>query len=407
MNFWPSVPLNETAVERGLVGGPFGSSLVGRDYVESGVPVIRGTNLNYGRELGGDYAFVSEIKASKDLARNIAEPGDLIFTQRGTLGQVALVPFSGYAKYVVSQSQMRLRVDPAATSPVYLYYACSSGDFLKQVSDNAIATGVPHINLGVLSRLEVHLPSLNEQQGIANVLGALDDKIAINARVAQASEALLAAEFVALGLEKEPGDGGSAALGDLVGLNPAVPRPSEATPVYVDMQKLPISGISIADWTRRSARGGARFQNGDTLLARITPCLENRKTGYVDFLDEGQVALGSTEYIVMRSQPGVPAELSYFIATSERFRLFAIRHMSGTSGRQRVSAASLAEFKVTAPEVGSLEAFGRKSSKLFALVKSQRDENRTLSQLRDALLPQLMSGKLRVKNAEKAMEEVL
>lgn len=276
------------------------------------------------------------------------------------------------------------------------------------MNDNAISTGVPHINLGILARLRVGLPDIREQRAIADVLGALDDKIAANSAAAHTAEDLLGAEFAALRIDEEPiGQRPAATVTDLLVLNPAVLKPVEAEPVYVDMQKLPVSGMSITDWSRRSARGGTRFRNGDTLLARITPCLENRKTGYVNFLNDGQVAIGSTEYIVMRSRPEFPAELSYFIAISERFRSFAIRHMSGTSGRQRVSAADLACFQVTMPEPGELEAFGRKCSRLFALIKSQSDENRTLSQIRDFLLPQLMSGKIRVREAEKTVEEVL
>lgn len=80
MSIWPTIALRDTAAEKGLVGGPFGSSLGGKDYVDNGVPVIRGTNLNCGRELGGDFVYVSESKVSTELARNIAEPTDLVFT---------------------------------------------------------------------------------------------------------------------------------------------------------------------------------------------------------------------------------------------------------------------------------------------------------------------------------------
>lgn len=266
----------------------------------------------------------------------------------------------------------------------------------------------PMLNRNYVAKIPVMVAPVQEQRAIAEVLGALDDKIAANSAAARTAEDLLGAEFAALRIDEEPvAQRATATVMDLLVLNPAVPKPVEAEPVYVDMQKLPVSGMSITDWSRRPARGGTRFRNGDTLLARITPCLENRKTGYVNFLNEGQIAIGSTEYIVMRSRPEFPAELSYFIAISERFRSFAIRHMSGTSGRQRVSATDLAGFQVTMPQMGRLEAFGRKCSRLFTLIKSQSDENRTLSQIRDVLLPQLMSGKLRVKDAEKTVEEVL
>ncbi|MCA1601894.1 MAG: restriction endonuclease subunit S, partial [Acidobacteria bacterium] len=93
------------SVRNALVGGPFGSNLVSNDYVDSGVPVIRGQNMG-GRWVSGEYAFVTKEKAGT-LEANLARPGDIVFTQRGTLGQVSLVPTQPYDRYLVSQSQMK------------------------------------------------------------------------------------------------------------------------------------------------------------------------------------------------------------------------------------------------------------------------------------------------------------
>lgn len=123
--FSPEFPLMKVGDlaegKRGLVGGPFGSSLVGRDYVETGVPVIRGQNLQ-GRYVSGDFVFVSEEK-SRSLHGNQATPGDVVFTQRGTLGQVSLIPDDAYPNYVVSQSQMRLTPDRSIVSADWVYHA--------------------------------------------------------------------------------------------------------------------------------------------------------------------------------------------------------------------------------------------------------------------------------------------
>src|SRR5437773_216038 len=97
-------------VRNALVGGPFGSELVSRDYVPSGVPAIRGGNMGHGRWVDGEFAYVSSEKA-ESLSGNCAKPGDIVFTQRGTLGQVAIVPENGADKYLISQSQMKLTVD--------------------------------------------------------------------------------------------------------------------------------------------------------------------------------------------------------------------------------------------------------------------------------------------------------
>jgi type I restriction enzyme S subunit len=182
-------PLAEVALPKGLIGGPFGSSLGKKDYVSSGIPVIRGQNLAGPRRFSpNDLVFVTEAKAASELARNLAEPGDVIFTQRGTLGQVGVVPKQPYTRYVISQSQMRLRVDPDRADATYIYYCFLDAGMQDTIKSHAITTGVPHINLGILAELQVPLPPLPEQRAIAEVLGALDDRIEANQRVSDLAD---------------------------------------------------------------------------------------------------------------------------------------------------------------------------------------------------------------------------
>ena len=148
---------------------------------------------------------MSQAKYEADLSSNTALPGDLVFTQRGTLGQVAVVPAQPHQRYVISQSQMRLRVDESRFDARFVYYACSTSEFARQVDDNAIRTGVPHINLGILARLELPAPSLKVQRGIAEVLGALDDKIAANTRILDVADEFVRASYSALKLEGREG----------------------------------------------------------------------------------------------------------------------------------------------------------------------------------------------------------
>ena len=346
----------------------------------------------------------------QQIGSKLGQAGDVLLTTKGTVGRVAIMPET-VEPVVYSPQLCYFRViDEEVIHPRYLRYWFSSSAFSGQAADRMNNTDMAaYINLADIRSLALDLPPISEQRAVAEVLGALDDKITANGSFMQATEDLLAARFAALRLDEEPGpdDDQVIRLDDLIEMNPKVPAPSESEPVYVDMQKLPVTGMSIAQWTHRPARGGARFQNGDTLMARITPCLENRKTGYVDFLDEGQVAIGSTEYIVMRSQPGVPSGLSFFLAISDRFRAFGIRHMLGTTGRQRLSAGDLRDYRLRATDNVALESFGLASKPLLALVRSRTAETRTLIAMRDALLPQLMSGKIRVKDAEQMVGDVV
>jgi type I restriction enzyme S subunit len=159
-------------VKNALVGGPFGSNLVSRDYTPLGVPVIRGQNMGYGRWVEGEFVYVSHDKA-KALSPNTAHPGDLIFTQRGTLGQVAIVPQRPFERYIISQSQMKLTVDPTKADALFLYYVFTSAEQQAYIIRNAIQTGVPHTNLEHLRTTPLTLPPLSEQRAIAHILGTL------------------------------------------------------------------------------------------------------------------------------------------------------------------------------------------------------------------------------------------
>lgn len=322
------------------------------------------------------------------------------------MGPVVRIPPGG--SIAAGQRTMHLRANPSVVRPRYLFYLLTSPVIQDRLSAMAMGSTVPHLRVAdVKAFMLPGLPRVKDQDRIQEVLGSLDDKIAVNVTTTDTITELLAAHAENLGLDDFESAHKLCALEDVLHLNPLTPAPREAEPVYLGMQDLPTSDMTVLNWDHREARGGARFRNGDTLIARITPCLENRKTGFVDFLPTGAIGIGSTEYIVLRARPGVPAALSYFVATSERFREFAIRHMVGTSGRQRVSAKDLAEYEIAIPDSDNLDRFGLLAEPMLESMAMLRDERRTLAELRDTLLPHLMSGRLRVKEAEKQVEAVV
>jgi type I restriction enzyme S subunit len=169
---------------------------------------------------------------------------------------------------------------------------------------------------------------------------------------------------------------------------------------YLDMKNLPTQGHSAEEVIDREFSSGTKFQNGDTLLSRITPCLENGKTGYVDFLEDGQVGWGSTEYIVLAPKPPLPPQFGYLLARSDALRTHAIQNMTGTSGRQRVPSECFNTFWLAVPPPNIAERFDELTAPLMAKIKTNSTESRTLATLRDTLLPKLLSGELSVKTIQ-------
>ncbi|MBE2285899.1 MAG: restriction endonuclease subunit S [Prosthecobacter sp.] len=182
---WPVVEVESIkASERNaLVGGPFGSDLTSKSYVEDGVPVIRGNNLpDHTAFHDGDFVFVSDEKALS-LSANTAGPRDLVFTQRGTLGQVGLIPdLPNYPRYVISQSQMKLTVNASKAEPRFVYYYFRLPTTVETIKSHVSSSGVPHINLGVLRRFKIPLPPLKDQRRIVEVAAAYDDLMENNRR---------------------------------------------------------------------------------------------------------------------------------------------------------------------------------------------------------------------------------
>jgi type I restriction enzyme S subunit len=286
---------------------------------------------------------------------------------------------------------------------------------------------------------ELTIPPLSEQRAIAHILGSLDDKIELNRRMSetldQMAQTLFKSWFVDFDPVRAKGDGRDPALpaeiaslfpsemsdsvvGDIpkgwkvqsvaeaMEVNPQRVLSKEQLAPYLDMANMPTQGHRPAEVVDRPFGSGMRFKNGDTLVARITPCLENGKTAYVDFLGDGQVGWGSTEYIVLRPKPPLPPEYAYCLARSSEFREFAIQSMTGSSGRQRVPSDSMGHFYIALPSKPLAERFGGFVGPLLARAKIWALESSILAETRDTLLPKLLSGEIRIPDAERAVASV-
>ena len=141
----------------------------------------------------------------------------------------------------------------------------------------------------------------------------------------------------------------------------------------------------ITGYEIKAFNGGAKFRNGDTLLAKITPCLENGKTAFVDILDDGEVAFGSTEFIVLRAKNETNPEFLYYFAISPDFRKRAIECMEGTSGRQRVNENALKTLELPIPEPQTQQSIAAVLSALDKKIALNKQINARLEQMAKTL----------------------
>ncbi|WP_079046095.1 restriction endonuclease subunit S [Carbonactinospora thermoautotrophica] len=394
------VALREFAVPGGLVGGPFGSKLVSTDYVPEGVPVIRGQNLaSPGYFDASEFVFVSEEKVERDLSRNLAEPGDVVFTQRGTLGQVGIVPDAPFPRYVISQSQMRMRVDRRVAEPRYIYYCFRDPRMVQMIQARAITTGVPHINLGILAELPIPRRPLVEQRRIVEVLGALDDKIAVNERIARSCDELRALRFV-----------------DFIQSSPSkvIERPLSSFADFVNGRAFTKNATGTGRMVIRIAEINSG-PGGSTVYNDIdVPDRHLARPGDVLFAWSGSLTVARwfrPEAIVNQHifkvipRDGLPNWLLFELIRTKLKKFQSIAADKATT-MGHIQRRHLDE-PVSAPADDVVSRLDSQLGPLWERALTAEQESLTLAALRDTLLPKLMSGEIRVRDAEKAVEEAL
>jgi type I restriction enzyme S subunit len=393
-------------------------------FAPTGRPVIKIAEIKGG--ISGQTKFTRQTFDESVFVR----PGDLLFSWSGQ-PETSIDAFwwRGPEGWL---NQHVFRVTPAdGIDTVFLYYLLR---YLKPnfvgIARNKQTTGLGHVTKRDMENMEVAHPDLPEQRAIAHILGTLDDKIELNRRMNETLEAMARAIFqdwfVAFGptrakmegrppylapdlwslfpdsLDEEgkPEGWDCVPLASLIEVNPPEPLARGSIAPYLDMASIPTAGPNPAPYVLREFGSGMRFRNGDALLARITPCLES--------LPDGEVAWGSTEFIVLRSRPPIPKPFAYLVARDPVFRANAIRSMTGTSGRQRASNDAVSAYPLFKPAHDSLwMRLGSIIDPMFKRIAANDAEAQTLAATRDLLLPKLMSGEVRVKDAERFLERVV
>lgn len=435
---WREVKIEDIASR--IAMGPFGSDIKTDNFVPSGVPVIRGNNLTRGRFREEGFVFLTEEKAD-ELANANAFPGDIVITHRGTLGQVGLIPNRSYERYVVSQSQMKLTCDPDSADANFIYYFLISPIGQNALLMNTSQTGVPAISRPVtsLKAIRLALPPLLEQRAIAHILGTLDDKIEINRLMNETLEGAARALFKSWFVDFDP------VRAKMDGSDPGIPQ--SLASLYPDSLQDSDAGeipkgwrsCKVADLCEAIYSGGTpstqnvEYWDGDVpwlssgetrekfiidTEKRITEAgVENSSTRAANARStviasagqgntRGQTSLLAVDcyvnqsVVVLRANPKTSSPLHLFFDLERRYEQF--RQVSdGHSSRGSLTTKLLAGLDAVLPPFPLVQQFENTVSPLIERAILSLRESKTLAALRDALLPKLISGELRIAGAER------
>ena len=417
---WLGTTLGENLLE--IAMGPFGSNIKVETFVDSGVPVISGAHLRGTRVEEGSFKFITPEHALKLKNSNVFR-GDIIFTHAGTIGQVAYVPSnSKYERYVISQRQFYLRCNEEKADPAFITYFFHSPEGRHKLLANASQVGVPSISRpsSNLKAIEISLPGLEEQRAISRVISYLDDRIDLlrqtNSTLESIAQALFKSWFVdfdpvrakAEGREPEGMDAATAALfpsefeeselgfipkgwrggsiGDLLTLQRGFDLPA---PQRVDGE-FPILAASGPSGHHKEARV-------------MGPGVTTGRSGVL-----GRVFYVTEDFWPLNTSLWVK---DFRIATAEYAYQFLktmdLSHLNAGSAVPTLNRNHVHGVSCVVPDKPAIDAYTSIAAPLMNRIHQAEKHASLLYDLRDTLLPRLISGKLRLPDVERELAEAL
>ena len=359
------------------------------EYWIGDIPWISAKSLKNERIKTSDL-FISED--GLNAGSKLAPCGSILLLTRGS-GLFNGIPVGLVEKEVAFNQDIKCLNSCSEVENKFIFYWLLSQRNYLMAKVGVTGIGAGKFDLDFLQKLDVPVPSVQVRSRIIAIGDTLSDKIELNQKI---NDNLQQQAFTLFDRFLSVEHSSKCPLSQIAIINPKRILKKGKYARYIDMAQLSTSGSFPNGWEIKPYNGGMRFSNGDTLLARITPCLENGKTAYIDFLGENEVAFGSTEYVVISSRGEYPPEFFYCLARCPSFVDYAVKNMNGSSGRQRVSAEAIGNYVLPMLTDDELSEFRSTVPCLFRAMRNNSIENTSLAQLRDALLPKLMSGEIDV-----------
>ena len=374
--------------------GPFGSDVKKEFYVNKGIPILNGSNLQGFKLQENSFGYLTEEKADS-LNKCNAHRGDIIVTHRGTLGQIVYVPSdSKYDRYVISQSQFRFRCKPDLVDVQYLVYYFHTREGQYKILANASQVGVPALAraTSTFRLIDIKLPSLADQRRIASILSSLDRKIELNNKINADLEEMAQAIFKNWFVDFEPFKDGK----------------------FVDSEL----GMIPEGWKVGLLGELCNFKRGKNLLTKnaidegvpvvaggLEPsCYHNEaNTGAPVITVSGSGA--NAGFMRMYHVPVWASDCSFIDISCENFYFVycflnvnskLLKHAQTGAVQPHVKPSDIHDFELVIPNKESIFDFQNKVKPFFDRIATIQKESSRLSALRDTLLPRLMSGEIEI-----------
>lgn len=413
MEEWKEYKVAELIEEISM--GPFGSNIKRDNYVDSGVPYLNGSNLTSYKLNEESFNYVTEEKA-KSLGRCVAKRGDIIVTHRGTIGQISYIPYnSKYEHYLTGNSQFRLTVNNNVIRPDFFVYYFHTRMGQHRLLANASQVGVPALArpTSTFKEVLVPVPRMEVQDKIVGILHSLDDKIEVNRRINENLEQQAQALFKSWFVDFDPFKDQPFVESEL-GMIPQGWRVESLSSIadYINglaMQKYrPVEGEKGLPVLKIKELGQGNIDDNSELCS---PSLIGDK--YI--INDGDIIFSWSGTLMVKIWCGGKCGLNqhlfvvvpnsypkWFVYQWTRFHLDNFiriaKDKAVTMGH--IKRGELDKAKVIIPEGLDLKKIDAMMKPIHQQIISHEKESRRLAELRDTLLPRLMSGELRVTNMD-------
>lgn len=385
--------------------GPFGSNIKVDCFVDKGIPVLNGSNLE-GFELSEkSFRYVTEEKADS-LKKANAYKGDVVITHRGTLGQIVYIPQTAQRdRYVISQSQFRVKCNKKVLPEYFVYYFHTPIGQHKLLS-NASQVGVPALARpsSTFQKIEIEIPDLETQKKVVKLIGSLQTRIKTNAEIndnlQQQAELLYHKRFETVNRDKLPVGWRIVRLGDVATISKKSFNPAKEPEMMLEHYSIPaFDEAHFPVFEPSTAIKSNKFIVDDScfMISKLNPTTKRVWKPYCLTAN----AVCSTEFIVYKAKSQDLTDFLYSVIDSTSFSDFMCSHVTGSTGsRQRTTPSDTLAFELVLPNAEEIAEYQGVVSPMFEQIKCNAIENDRLKRLRDSLLPKLMSGELDVSSIQ-------